>query len=408
MSLVQIQAHPPMLFVPRIVKTSALKLTRDKGYVLNKYLLHSFPKGYPQVQTVIIFKNKVAPSDIAISKRLLKAYKLAVSFSNPKEHKPALPAGRDIWTDLARAQHREFIEVLKADDPKVLAEYLLHMHARGISQGLMQGEIEYKKMRTSKIFRRFLGVNTKDKLVALAEYLDILPYENPEQGRYGENIYENENRLVSQIENKLGFKITTSDFENGLLKLKLRSGSLHARDIYSLYTAIRLFEIVGKTAKVAEIGGGLGRSAYYSYKLGIRDYSIFDLPYINVLQGYFLLKALPKGSVSLYGEKPSKVKILPDHEFSKAKRNQFDITLNADSFPEINIKIFKKYLKDIKVNTKKYFLSINQEGESDFSSIKQAIVSRVILDVGGFRKEYRFPFWVRKGYVEELYSIIRG
>jgi len=390
-----------MKFVPKILKSSALKLTKDRGYVLNKLLLHSFPQGYPQIQTVIIFKNKVSAQDILVAKRLLKAYNLASPSKGSKKQK-------DIWTDLALKHHKEFINVLEEDDPKILSDYLLHMHARGISQGLMQGEIEYKKMRTSAIFRRFLGANTKDKLVSLAEYLDILPFENPEQGRYGENIYINENKLVSQIENKLGFKITTSDFENGLLKLKLKSGSLHVRDVYSLYTALRVFEISGKSAKVAEIGGGLGRAAYYSYKLGIRDYSIFDLPYINVLQGYFLLKALPKGSVSLYGEKHSgKIKILPDSEFSKTPRKSFDVTLNADSFPEINIKIVKKYLKDIKINTKKYFLSINQEGGSDFASIKQSVIPKVIADIGGFRKEYRFPFWVRKGYIEELYSIIR-
>ncbi len=403
-----------MIFVPRFIKTSALKLTRDRGYVLNKFLLHTFPKGYPQVQTVIILKNKPEKDDVNISRRLLKAYKLAKATDEVK--KPVLlvslrsgPAGRekDIWTDLAMSDHREFIEVLESDDPKLLANYLFGVHARGISQGLVQGEKEYEKIRASQIFRRFLGVNTKDKLISLAEYLGVLSYENPEQGRNGENIYKNVNKIVSEIEKKLGFEITTADFENALLKLKLKKGSIHIRDIYALYTAFRLAEIAGKKAKVAEIGGGVGKAAYYAYKLGIADYSIFDLPYINVLQGYFLLKTLPIGSISLFGEKEKAIKILPDFEFSKVAKNRFDIALNSDSFPEINKKIVKKYLSDIKKNTKKYLLSINQEGESSFAAIKQSVVGKIISEIGGFKREYRFPFWVRKGYIEELYSIIK-
>ncbi len=395
-------APTPMSFVPKIVKFSVLKVTRDRGYILNKFLMHPFPKGYPQVETITILRNKVEREDIVICRRLLKAYKLATKLNISKN--PALPAGRkkDIWTDLATSYHREFIDVLQEGSPETLAKYLLSVHARGISQGLVQGEIEYQKLRSSQIFRRFTGVNIKDKLVALAEYLSVLPYENPEQGTYGANIYKDENKLILEIEKRLKIKITTPDFENALFKLKLRSGSLHVRDIYALYTAIRVLETAGKKVKVAEIGGGVGKAAYYSYKLGIRDYSIFDLSYINVLQGYFLLKSFPN-SVSLYGEKPKAIKVLPDFMFAKMPKNRFDLTLNEDSFPEINPGLVRNYLKDIRRNTKKYLLSINQEGESSFAAIKQSIVGKIIEEAGGFKKEYRFPFWVRKGYIEELY-----
>lgn len=397
MSLVRTQACPLMKFVPLVIKTSALKLTKDKGYVLNKFLLHTFPQGYPIVKTIIVFKDKPEKEDIYICRRLLKSYNLALENSQKRQ--------KDIWTDLAETHHREFLEILKSNDAKVLAEYMIHVHARGISQGLVQGEIEYEKMRKSQIFRRFLGVNTKDKLVSLAEYLGILPYENPEQGRYGKNIYAGESKIVAEINKKLGFDIENNDFENGLLKLKIKKGSIHVRDIYALYTSLRVTEIVGKKARIAEIGGGVGKAAYYAYKLGIRDYSIFDLPHINLLQGYFLLKALPN-SVSLYGEKEKAIKILPDFEFEKVN-NKFDLTLNEDSFPEISKKVVMNYLKNIKLNTKKYFLSINQEGESSAQTIKQSIVGNLISESRGFKKEYRFPFWVRKGYIEELYSIIK-
>lgn len=83
--------------------------------------------------------------------------------------------------------------------------------------------------------------------------------------------------------------------------------------------------------------------------------------------------------------------------------------LNEDSFPEINEKIVKSYLKQIKTNTKSYFLSINQESQNTMmiKNLDQHIVSQLILEEGGFDQIYRFLYWMREGYVEELYKINR-
>ena len=55
----------------------------------------------------------------------------------------------------------------------------------------------------------------------------------------------------------------------------------------------------------ARIGANLEPRLYFYYQFaraGFTDYAIYDLPWVNALQGYYLIMALPEGSVRLYGE----------------------------------------------------------------------------------------------------------
>jgi hypothetical protein len=53
-----------------------------------------------------------------------------------------------------------------------------------------------------------------------------------------------------------------------------------------------------------------------------------------------------------------------------------------------------------------FFLSINQEGQAlDTFCVPQSVVCRLVEESGGFERSYRFPHWMRAGYVEELYRI---
>jgi hypothetical protein len=53
--------------------------------------------------------------------------------------------------------------------------------------------------------------------------------------------------------------------------------------IQAIYQAYRLVEVAGRDARVVEIGDGMGRTALYAHTLGIRNYTIFDLPLTNVM-----------------------------------------------------------------------------------------------------------------------------
>jgi len=82
------------------------------------------------------------------------------------------------------------------------------------------------------------------------------------------------------------------------------------------------------------------------------------------------------------------------------------LTANQDSFPEINRKIFDEYLRQIKRNTTDYLLSINHEVEHGIAGGEKHLnVSKLIGSDPEMKRIYRGPYWIRRGYVEELYRI---
>jgi hypothetical protein len=84
----------------------------------------------------------------------------------------------------------------------------------------------------------------------------------------------------------------------------------------------------------------------------------------------------------------------------------FRITANQDSFPEINRRIFDEYVQQIRRTTSGFFLSINHEGEQEIAGGEKHLhVSKLLSANPHFHRMYRSPYWLRGGYVEELYRI---
>jgi hypothetical protein len=64
------------------------------------------------------------------------------------------------------------------------------------------------------------------------------------------------------------------------------------------------------------------------------------------------------------------------------------------------------YLKSIQKIGRGYFLSINQEAQvSSGLDSSQGWVYDICRKEPGLKLVYRAPYWMRKGYVEELYRI---
>jgi len=92
-------------------------------------------------------------------------------------------------------------------------------------------------------------------------------------------------------------------------------------------------------------------------------------------------------NIYLYGEDQTKVKnkngsifILPDWSLKEMSGKQFDLTLNQDSFPEIDKIILLEYLQQIRLHTRKFFLSINQESNNIMivKNLKQHVLSSIM------------------------------
>ena len=163
------------------------------------------------------------------------------------------------------------------------------------------------------------------------------------------------------------------------------------------------------TDAVCEYGGGLGAIPYYLRNIGVRNCTMYDLPIANVFAGHFLLNSLSPEDVVLYGEmsRPDAIHVLPYWESRRAADKQFSLTVNQDSFPEIDEATVRGYLSDIQRTTRDFFVSVNHEAETPVTPriANQLNVSRLLRSFPSFHRLHRSRYWMREGYVEEIYAI---
>jgi putative sugar O-methyltransferase len=154
-----------------------------------------------------------------------------------------------------------------------------------------------------------------------------------------------------------------------------------------------------RTPRVVEIGGGLGRTAFYSSQLGVKDYTIIDLPFTAVSQAYFLMRTLGMENVILHGESgapQSKIKLLQPSAFLEGT-DKVDLIVNIDSMTEFDRPTADRYWGQIKRRSTQ-FLSINHEANP--FTVKEIAEA----DEAGVASSQRYPYALRNGYVEELFT----
>jgi hypothetical protein len=200
--------------------------------------------------------------------------------------------------------------------------------------------------------------------------------------------------LLVRLDMLVGFRVEFPNPFPNELGVATARGILSYRAPPALYQAWRIWQLVGRTKspRVLEIGGGLGRTAYYARKFGIADYTIIDIPTSLVAQANFLGRTVGPNHLQLYGERgirSSCIKLLPPKEFLTTSRH-YDLILNVDSLTEMARETAQAYCDAIHQHSK-VFLSINHEG------LKFTVAD---LMPRGF--DQRSPYWMRPGYVEEL------
>ena len=147
-----------------------------------------------------------------------------------------------------------------------------------------------------------------------------------------------------------------------------------------------------------EIGAGMGRTAYYARRLGITDYTMVDLPLGNVAQAAFLGRVLGSDAIWLPGDsstqKAGRIRIYPPSWLANSDE-EFGVALNADSTTEMDTEQAMGYFCEM-ARRVAVFLSINHEG---YSLQVRDLPSKCEIDT----RVLRYPYWLRKGYVEEIY-----
>jgi hypothetical protein len=393
--------------LPRVRRIPAIL----QGLYLNRrdsVIAHSVGLRKPGIPSLIVPDLQPTDRDRLIAERLLGAYAKCRADEAARRSTPK----PDVWSRI-REQQSGFLQILDSNDPSTLAGYLCNMSRHAATTGTVQGDLEFKRIRKSSSYRRFITLQAKDKLVSLAEAVGAIPCENPEQGAWGKSLHVDIDLLVEKIEQVLGLDISPPPIDGGLLKIRSAKALFNERDLNALFAAWRLKQILARTeaASICEIGAGSGRVAYWSHRLGFSSYAILDLPHINVIQGYYLLKSLPDARMILYGESDriqvtNRIAILPYFRIDAIEPDQFDLVLNQDSFPEINRDTVLEYLVWIKKASRQFFCSINHESRPrSAGGDLQISVPELVGEVGGYRRVSRVPYWLRRGYVEELYTI---
>jgi hypothetical protein len=242
-------------------------------------------------------------------------------------------------------------------------------------------------------WQRWMQSWTGDNLLRLAEAVGAWRLEYPEAASRGAVDPE---EVLRALDSKFGFAVRFPNPFADEVGLATSRGIVSYRAVQALYQAYRIFELIGRrsSARIAEIGGGLGRTAYYARQFGIRNYTIIDLPMTAVAQGYFLGRTLGADAVGLFGESSAGCDVLPPMSFLEGTE-KYDLVVNVDSLTEMARDTARAYVEAIRARAA-MFLSINHE--------YNAFSVNDILAESGLHPAARTPYWLRRGYVDEVFE----
>jgi hypothetical protein len=173
-------------------------------------------------------------------------------------------------------------------------------------------------------------------------------------------------------------------------------GIVSYRALQAIYQAWRITPLAGTKpdVHVLEIGAGLGRTAYYAWRAGIRNYTIVDVPLTAVAQADFLGRTLGPDALTLAGEETGGPIRIYGPDWFQSSTERFDLALNVDSLTEMDLETALDYLRALAHCTRR-FVSINHEqNEWRFADLLH-IASVACTNL-------RFPYWMRDGYTEDI------
>lgn len=270
-------------------------------------------------------------------------------------------------------------------------------------------ETNLENMCGTDLVTGFGGGGGKEEIINLAEALGISGISNPEADRAEKSHVAPKtnvdtltaDEILDRIQSSLGFPIDFPKFSGNCKQgLQTKYGVTANRHIFYLWVLKRILELCpDRSSGVIEIGAGFGVLGYYLDRLGYKDYTTIDLALINVCQTYFLYKNLPNRHIIISGDVQNpfdaqwkdSIKLLHSTDFSSVPKDRFTVMVNMDGLTEMGIPEATKYVSS---ECATMLLSINHE-VNPYRVCELYQPHRIL--------KYRYPFWLRDGYVEELY-----
>jgi hypothetical protein len=335
----------------------------------------------------------------ALTTRLLKAYRIADADGGG--------GGDSAWTEYFRTLHGDLHRMFMADDVDGAGAVLSDPGATNLFYGFDQLAKDHLAFAASARWRSANARATADSIVRLAEMLGVRRHPNAEAIANGYVRRETVDAAscLPLIDAAIGIPVDVPAPFPGDHGLATVRGVVSYRTPQAVYQAWRIRQMTCgiRKPKVLEIGGGLGRTAYYANRLGIADYTIVDLPMTSLAQGAYLGRALGEDRVALLGEKhrdaASRVKLISQKSFMEGK-SRYDLIVNVDSLTEMSRDVAGDYMGQI-LKRADAFLSINHESNP--------FTVRELLDECEVpRPVTRMVCHMRNGYVEEFADLRKG
>jgi hypothetical protein len=344
--------------------------------------------------------------DIALCERLIAAYRAALGGRAGEQQ-----VDSGVWAWIYETRQRELAGVLDSGDARALARSLAAMFRSTYVLGMAPGAL--LDHSHSRLGGRIWRVKSVDGLVSLAEALGIVGVQDAEQGSATRALDDGLAALVARVEARLGYSIDFPDV-GAPHGVPVDGRLLTIDSAEQIYAALRVEQALRqhlpattvKAPRIVEIGGGYGSMAHWFLQGTIvpERYTIVDLPIVGVLQGYFLSRTLGASEVSLLGEQPARVVLLPNTALAEVQA-PFDVLVNKDSMPEMPTDAVLEYLEWARTSCSGIFFSCNQESTQDVHGDELGMVPRLVEQTAGFRRLRRDLSWVRAGYIEEIYAV---
>jgi hypothetical protein len=335
----------------------------------------------------------------------MAARRVVAAYQRTRESKLAPAPG--MW-DLIEVNNSAFLEALNDGDVGAVRERLAGMLQDDLSWGLGCCGREVTAWLREATPGNRAQLTFTDVLVSLAEAVGALRVTSPEQ-----NPKEHARPLTVDLDEtyRMLGRASGMSFAQpvaaGAIGGRLAGEFVSADTLGHGYTLHRLRQL-GMTPEsaIVEIGGGYGCLAELAARNGQTNYTIVDLPWVNALQGYYLLMTRPPESVQLFGEdQDAPTRILPFWCFDEIPDRSVHVVVNTNSMPEMGAATARNYVKGIRrILRDGVFLSINQEAKAPVEQIgTQLCVAELMDEAGTFRRLSRHRSWLRHGYVEEVY-----
>lgn len=322
-----------------------------------------------------------------------------------RAHKSNPNAGSSMWSGYINQYNSHIHSALLSGN----VEFIAHIWANPSETDVFCGfeddmRQEPKRAVLQDDFAQSLhAARSYDSLIRLAEATGILRLENIEVPHDQRPRCPGVEEVINLLDKALGGEIEFPNPYAGEYGLATSRGVAGYRTIQALYEAWLVKTELARSdgSRVVEIGAGLGRSIFHAFRMGVADYTAVDLPFTALSQAHFLAATLGPDKIALFGEEDQHkpIKIIPPSAFF-ASSDRYDVAVNFDSLSEIDPSMAKLYATEITQRCKT-FISVNHE----FNPVRVCELFKQINEP--FFQVSRHPYWMRKGYVEEIFEAPR-